>query len=69
MSTGISESEPGSTNGSGIPGCLAKHIFAGNGLWTGLSLSVMPVGKSEQPQDVAPLDLMLEPDCSVPAPW
>lgn len=56
LSAGILESDLGSTNGSGIPGYLAKHIFAGSGLWTGLSLSLMPLGKSEPPQDVAPLD-------------
>lgn len=52
----ISEPDPGSTNGSGIPGCLAKHICASNGLLTGLLLSVMPVGKFGQPKDMTLLD-------------
>lgn len=52
----ILDPDPGSTNGSGVPGYLAKHAFAGS--WIGLSFPVMPVGYFGQPQDV----ILLGPD-------
>lgn len=50
----ISDPDPGSRNGLGVPGFLSKHAFARS--WIGLSFSVMPAGDFGQPQDVVLFD-------------